>query len=105
MLLLVSTSGRHALGLLGNRMMGKILDHDMQQRVFWGDMDWNPDFVIQDVKTLLADSIGTSFISHAQTNGIMGNRIITTVIVSQCCLLDVQAKTKLLISNLTVEIS
>jgi len=32
-----------------------ILDRDMQQRVFWGDMDWNPDFVIKDVQTLLAE--------------------------------------------------
>ena len=51
------TSGRHALpGYWVDHMTGTvILDRDMQQRVFWGDMDWNPDFVIQDVKTLLAE--------------------------------------------------
>ena len=51
------TSGRHALpGYWVDHMTGTVLlDRDMQQRVFWGDIDWNPDFVIEDIKTLLAE--------------------------------------------------
>ena len=51
-----STSGRHALpGYWVDHMTGTILiDRNMQQRVFWGDIDWNPDFVIDDIDALLA---------------------------------------------------
>ncbi len=52
-----STSGRHALpGYWVDHMTGTILiDRNMQQRVFWGDIDWNPDFVIDDIDVLLAE--------------------------------------------------
>ena len=52
-----STSGRHALpGYWVDHMTGTILiDRNMQQRVFWGDIDWNPDFVIEDIDELLAE--------------------------------------------------
>ena len=51
------TSGRHALpGYWVDHMTGTILiDRNMQQRVFWGDLDWNPDFVIDDIDLLLAE--------------------------------------------------
>jgi len=32
-----------------------IVDKQMQQRVWWGDTDWNPELVLEDIKSLIAE--------------------------------------------------
>ena len=32
-----------------------IVDKEMNQRVWWGDTDWNAELVLEDIKLLLAE--------------------------------------------------
>jgi len=33
-----------------------IVDKQMQQRVWWGDTDWNPELVLEDIEYLVAEA-------------------------------------------------